>query len=151
MTSALSLLIGASIAPMAGGDAARFSALAACTALVVSAIALVSWLVRVGAVVNFISEPVMVGFKCWGCAFSLPARNSRSSSGFKGGHGDFWERIGGHFPHLGETNLTALVTWGLIAPLALLVLGKILLLKKPVALLVVIGGIIAASWFNLGS
>ena len=40
VTSALSLLIGSSLAPMAVGDPARFSALAACTALLVAAMAL---------------------------------------------------------------------------------------------------------------
>src|SRR6187401_1558313 len=63
VTSALSLLIGASIAPMAGGDAGRFAALAACTAVLVAAMAFLAWMVKAGAVVDFISEPVMVGFK----------------------------------------------------------------------------------------
>jgi high affinity sulfate transporter 1 len=148
VTSALSLLIGASIAPMAGSDAARFSALAACTALVVAAIALVSWLVKAGAVVNFISEPVMVGFKC-GLCFFIASTQLPKLFGFQGGHGDFWERSGHFLSHLGETNGTALAT-GLVA-LALLVLGKIFLKGKPVALFVVIGGIIAASMLGLES
>ena len=38
--------------------------LAAGTALLVALIAGLAWLVQAGAVVNFISESVMVGFKC---------------------------------------------------------------------------------------
>src|SRR5713101_7248850 len=58
VTSAISLLIGSSLDTLAGGDTARFGALAACTALLVAAIALVAWLVKAGAIVNFISESV---------------------------------------------------------------------------------------------
>src|SRR6476646_1951982 len=59
VTSAISLLVGSSLGQLAGGDPARFRALAACTALLVAAVALVAWLVRAGAVVKFISETVL--------------------------------------------------------------------------------------------
>src|SRR5215467_13811515 len=39
VTSAISLLVGSSLAAVAGGDPSRFGALAACTAVLVSAIA----------------------------------------------------------------------------------------------------------------
>src|SRR5262245_46357213 len=70
ITSAIALLLGSTLGEMAGGDAARFGALAACTALIMSAIALIAWLVRAGAVVDFISESVMLGFKA-GVALNL--------------------------------------------------------------------------------
>src|SRR4051794_2505608 len=63
VTSAISLLIGSSLGSMAGGDPARFAALAACTALLTGAIGFVAWLARAGSAVNFISESVMIGFK----------------------------------------------------------------------------------------
>src|SRR5512145_2666876 len=44
VTSAISLLIGASLGEIAGGDSARFGALAAGTALLVALIAFVAWL-----------------------------------------------------------------------------------------------------------
>jgi MFS superfamily sulfate permease-like transporter len=62
VTSAISLLVGASLGELSGGDTTRFGALAAATALLVSLIALVAWLLRAGAIVKFISESVMVGF-----------------------------------------------------------------------------------------
>src|SRR5216117_3902769 len=49
-TSAISLLVGSSLAGLAAGDAARFGALAACTALLVAAVALLAWSVRAGAI-----------------------------------------------------------------------------------------------------
>src|SRR4026208_2571712 len=63
VTSALSLLVGASLDEIAGGNAARFGALAAGTAVLVGLVALIAWLVKAGVIVNFISESVMTGFK----------------------------------------------------------------------------------------
>src|SRR6187397_3735390 len=53
VTSAISLLVGASIGEIAGGDTTRFGALAAGTALLVAFIAFIAWLARAGAIVNF--------------------------------------------------------------------------------------------------
>src|SRR5512142_1417926 len=64
VTSAISLLIGASLGDIARGDVSRFGALAAGTALLVALIAFIAWLVKAGAVVNFISDSVLTGFKC---------------------------------------------------------------------------------------
>src|SRR6476660_1084885 len=55
VTSALSLLIGASVSEMSGGDPTRHAAMAACVALMVAAIAFAAWLVRAGNVVGFFS------------------------------------------------------------------------------------------------
>src|SRR5512139_1160195 len=49
VTSAISLLIGASLGGMAGGDTTRFGALAAATALLIAAIAALAWLLKAGA------------------------------------------------------------------------------------------------------
>src|SRR4029079_6244732 len=54
VTSAISLLIGASIGEIAGRDTARFGALSATLALLVAFIAFVAWLTKAGAIVNFI-------------------------------------------------------------------------------------------------
>src|SRR6186713_2316779 len=64
VTSAISLLIGASLGEISGGDPSRFAALAAGTALLMALIAFLAWLARAGAIVAFISESVMTGFKC---------------------------------------------------------------------------------------
>src|SRR5262249_9702243 len=46
VTSAISLLTGASLGEIAGGDTTRFGALAAGTALLVASIAFIAWLVK---------------------------------------------------------------------------------------------------------
>src|SRR6478752_9823356 len=58
VTSAISLVIGSSLAEMTGGNITRFGALAAGTALLVSLIAFIAWLVKAGVMVHFISESV---------------------------------------------------------------------------------------------
>ena len=124
----------------------RFGALAAGTALLVSLIAFVAWLAKAGVLVHFISESVMTGFKC-GVALFLASTQLPKLFGFHGAHGSFWANTGFFFEHLNETNTTSLLVGGIA--LALLILGKIFLKHKPVALFVVIGGIIAASAFSL--
>jgi sulfate permease, SulP family len=148
VTSAISVLVGASLGDLAGGDASRFWALASCTALIVGVLSFIAWLAKAGVIVNFISESVLVGFKC-GIALFIASTQLPKLFGFKGSHGDFWERSGYFFSHLRETN-TASLLLGLSA-LVLLLLGKRFLKNKPVALFVVIAGIIAAATMDLGS
>src|SRR5436305_2313680 len=121
VTSAISLLVGASLGGLAGGDTARFWALASCTALIVGCLGFIAWLAKAGVIVNFISESVLVGFKC-GIALFIASTQLPKLLGFKGSHGDFWERSGYFFSHLGETNMTALLLG--VGALAVLLLGK---------------------------
>src|SRR6478736_8184965 len=146
VTSAISIVIGSSLAEMTGGNTARFGALAAGTALLVSLIAFIAWLVKAGVMVHFISESVMTGFKC-GVALFLASTQLPKLFGFHGAHGSFWKNAGFFFTHLSETNATSLLIGGIA--LTLLVLGKIFLKHKPIALFIVIGGIGAALAFSL--
>src|SRR5436305_919538 len=148
VTSAISVLVGASLGDLAGGDASRFWALASCTALIVGGLGFIAWLAKAGVIVNFISESVLVGFKC-GIALFIASTQLPKLFGFKGSHGDFWERSGYFFSHLRETNTASLLLG--ICAFSVLLLGKRFLKNKPVALLVVIAGIIVASSMNLGS
>src|SRR5262245_1458345 len=90
VTSAISVLMGATLGEIAGGDRSRFEALAAATALLVAVIAFIAWAARAGVIVNFISESVMVGFKC-GVALFLASTQLPKLFGIHGSHGDFWE------------------------------------------------------------
>src|SRR5438094_3409234 len=146
VTSAISLVIGTSLGEMTGGNTARFGALAAGTALLVSLIAFIAWLAKAGVLVHFISESVMIGFKC-GVALFLASTQLPKLFGFHGAHGSFWENTGFFLKHLNETNSMSILVGGIA--LALLNLRKIFLKHKPVALFVVIGGIAAASMLSL--
>ena len=90
----------------------------------------------------------MTGFKC-GVALFLASTQLPKLFGFHGEHGSFWVNSGYFLKHLKETNSTSLLLGGLA--LAVLILGKVFLKNKPVALFVVIGGIVASSALGLDS
>lgn len=146
VTSAISLLVGASIGPLSGGDPVRHASLAAATAVMVAALALIARMFRAGVIVNFISESVLVGFKC-GVALHLTVSQLPKLCGFKGTHGDFWERAGHFIRHIRETNPASLALGG--AGLAVLLLGKRFLPRVPAALFVVTGGLLLGAHAGL--
>jgi MFS superfamily sulfate permease-like transporter len=148
VTSAISLLMGTSLGAIAGGDTSRFGALAACTAILVAALGFAAWFVRAGSLVSFVSETVLIGFKV-GVALTLASTQLPKLLGISGAHGEFWKCVHHLFTHLNETKPASL-TIGLAA-LAVLLFGKFFLKNKPVALVVVIGGIVAAGYFDLES
>jgi high affinity sulfate transporter 1 len=149
VTSAISLLVGASLAELSGGDPARHFALASTTALMTGVLALVAWAVGAGSLVSFISETVMTGFKA-GVALHLASTQLPKLFGFHGSHGgDFWERMRHFLAHLHQTSPAALALGA--AALGVLLLGKRLLPNRPVALFVVVAGIAAAASFDLAA
>jgi len=148
ITSAISLLIGATLGEMGGGDLSRVATLASCTAFLVAGLALLVWLLDGGSVVNFVSETVMIGFKA-GVALYLASTQLPKLFGIAGSHGNFWERMGSFVAHVHETHDAALLLG--LAALAVLVLGKVFLPNRPVALFVVVGGIAAAGLGGLGA
>ena len=106
---------------MTGGNTTRFGALAAGTALLVSLIAFIAWLVKAGVMVHFISESVMTGFKC-GVALFLASTQLPKLFGFHSAHGSFWGNAGFFLKHLSETNPMSLIVGGIA--LALLILWE---------------------------
>jgi len=145
-TSAISLLVGATIAAMADGDPGRWAAIAALTALVVAAMCVIAWVLRLSSLVNFISETILLGFKA-GAALTIALTQLPKLFGVKGGGEGFFERLailGGQLP---DTNL-AVLAFGLAA-VALLLLGEKFLPGRPVALFVVIASIVVLSVTSL--
>ncbi len=67
-TSAMSLLLGATIGGMIDGDPARWLGVASLTALTVAGLCLLAWLIRLSELVNFISETILIGFKTGACS-----------------------------------------------------------------------------------
>ena len=146
VTSALSLLIGASVGELSGGDPARHAALAAAVTILVALISIAAWLVRAGNAVGFFSETVLVGFKA-GLAFYLASTQLPKLFGFKGAQGDFWQRAAYFLSHLSQTHLASLAVGGVA--LAILIGGKLWLKNRPVAFFVVVGGMLAARLLQL--
>ena len=145
-TSAISMLVGVTIAGMAEGDPERWASIAALTALVMAVMCVLAWLLRLSSLVNFISETILLGFKA-GAALTIAMTQLPKLFGVKGGGEHFFERVvilGGQLP---DTNL-AVLAFGLAA-LVVLLLGEKFLPGRPVALFVVVVSIIVLSATSL--
>src|SRR5262245_34532873 len=141
-TSAISLLLGVTLAGLAAGDPARQAALASLTALIVAGVFALAWLLRLSVLVRFISESILTGFEA-GAALVIASTQLPKLFGVSGGGDDFFERVAQLARHLPDTNPFTLAI-GVGAILALL-LGEKLLPGRPVALGVVLLGLVAAS------
>ncbi|PLP97626.1 SulP family inorganic anion transporter [Cupriavidus pauculus] len=147
-TSAISMLVGVSVAGMADGDPVRWAAIASLTALLVSAMCLVAWLFRLSSLVNFISETILLGFKA-GAALTIALTQLPKLFGVKGGGEFFFERIAILAQQVPQANL-AVLGFGLLAIMVLL-LGEKFLPGRPVALGVVVVSIALLSTTSLAA
>jgi high affinity sulfate transporter 1 len=134
-TSAISMVVGSSLATMAGGDPSRMLLLASGTALLVSFLFLVAYLIRLSSLVNFISETILTGFKA-GAALVIASTQLPKLFGLEVQADDFFTRIWLILSSMGDTHLPTLI-FGLIA-LTLLLIGQRYLPGKPISLFVVI-------------
>lgn len=147
-TSAISMLVGVTVAGLAGGDPARFASIAALTAILLGAMCVLAWILRLSSLVNFISETILLGFKA-GAALTIALTQLPKLFGVKGGGEQFFERIVVLARQLPDTNVTVLA-FGLAA-IVLLLLGERYLPGRPVALLLVVASIILMSVTPLAS
>ncbi len=147
-TSAISLMVGTTVATLSGGDPSRWVAIAQLTAIVVFVLSFAAYLLKLSSLVSFIGNNVLIGFKT-GAALTIAATQLPKLLGVHGVGGNFFERIYHLVLKLPETNTTVLL-FGLAA-LALLIAANILLPGRPVSLLVVVGSILVVSFTSLGS
>ncbi len=141
-TSAVSLVVGTAIAEQAAGDPARAAAIGSLAALLVGAIAVAAWLLRLGSVVSFVSETVLAGFKV-GAALVIASTQLPKLFGLAAQGDGFFARMA-RLAH----DLPATQPWALAVgagALALILLGERFLPNRPVVLGVVVLSI-AATW-----
>jgi len=146
-TSAISLLVGTTIADLAHGDVQRWGDIASLTALVFAGMAILAYLLRLSGIINFISETVLVGFKA-GAAITIGLTQLPKLFGVKGGGENFIERIITLFQQLPDMN-TAVFIFGIVA-IIILILGEKMAPGRPVAILIVILSIVLISTTPLG-
>jgi high affinity sulfate transporter 1 len=145
-TSAIAMLVGSTVAGMAGSDPGRWAGIAALTALIVAVFSGLAWLLHLSGLVNFISETILVGFKA-GAALTIALTQLPKMFGVPGGGDHFFERAWILAGQLGQTNLLVLGL-GLTA-LALLFVGDKMFPGRPVALVVVAAAIALMSLTGL--
>jgi sulfate permease, SulP family len=147
-TSAISMLIGTTLATLSGGDPQRWLDLSSLTALVFAGISILAFLLHLDSMINFISETVLVGFKA-GAALTIMLTQMPKLFGVSGGGHDFFTRLGTLIQQIPETNILVLI-FGFIA-FFLIFTGEKRFHGKPVAIFVVILSILIVSFTSLAS
>lgn len=141
-TSAISLVLATTLAPLALGDMHRYAELAGMAALLVGALALLAWALRSGGIAHFISQPVLTGYKL-GAALVIAVTQLPDLLGVSPGGHDTISRLRHLLEHSGEAKLWVAAVG--LGSLLVLELGQRLLPRLPWGLVVVLLGMGAAA------
>ncbi len=145
-TSSSAAMLAALVAPIAVGDSARYVALASGAAIAAGIIFLVGGLLKLGAVSEFISKPVLKGF-VFGLALTIMVKQAHKLTGISAGQGNFF-----HMAWHVIKSLKELSPWtcavGAIAIAVMFLLGAVAP-RVPSALVVLVLGVLSVSWFGL--
>ncbi len=147
-TSAISLMIAATVGLMAAGDVQRYAEIASLTAFVVAGLCVLAWIFRLSMLVLLFSDSVLVGFKI-GAGMTIAMTQLPSLTGAPGGGHNFIERLVILAGQLGGIRISVLAI-GLTA-LMLLLAGERILPGRPVALGVVAVAILASTLLDLAA
>jgi high affinity sulfate transporter 1 len=146
-TTTIAILTGAQLALIApGGDPATLIRITATLTLLVGAILLVASLLRLGFVANFISEPVLVGFKA-GIGLVIVVDQIPKLLGIHFAKGSFLHNLLAIAQAVPEIQVPTLIIG--VATIALLVALERFVPKVPAPLVVMALGITAMSLFGL--
>jgi SulP family sulfate permease len=145
-TTATSAVSAAAVGPLADGDAVRFAALSAALALVCAAVLAGAGWLRLGAVADLVSKPVMTGF-LFGLGLTIAISQLPAALGLPGAEGTFFDRLGALVRHLDEIHqaTVAVAAAGVVALLALRRLAP----RVPAPLLVVAASIVVSALLDL--
>jgi sulfate permease, SulP family len=145
-TSAISMIVGITLAKLSGGDPQRWLDLASLTALILATMSFLAYILRLDSIINFISETVLTGFKA-GAALTIMLTQLPKMFGISGGGTNFFSRLSEIVHQLPGTNFYVLV-FGIIAFL-LILFGEKFFHGKPVAIYVVILSVLVISFTPL--
>jgi SulP family sulfate permease len=145
-TTATAAVSAATVGPLAHGDPVRFAALSAALAIVVAVVLVLGGALRLGAVADLVSKPVMTGF-LFGLGLTISIAQLPSLFGVPAGDGNFFPQLWDLLGHLDDIATTTLAVGA--GSLAVLLLGHRLLPRIPATLLVLALGIAASSLLHL--
>jgi sulfate permease, SulP family len=147
-TSAISLMVAAGVGAMAGGDPARYIAIATLAAFGVAFLCLVAWAAQLSALVKLISDSILVGFKA-GAGITIAVTQLPALFGVAGGGQNVIERLIILLGQLPGLNVPTLAV-GVVA-LMILTIGARLRPGWPIALGVVVVSILASGVLGLAA
>jgi SulP family sulfate permease len=148
-TTTIAILVAAEMARVApGAGTARLMTVSATLAFLVGAFLVLAWVLRLGFLANFISEPVLTGFKA-GIGLVIIVDQVPKMLGYHIEKTGFFRDIGAIVIHLAETSLPTLVL--AVATLALILALERYAPRSPAAALAVGAGIALAGFAGLQS
>jgi high affinity sulfate transporter 1 len=145
-SAAASAVVASAIAPLAGGDAALYLALSMMLALLVGLLCIAASFLRLGAIADFLSKPILVGFMN-GVSISIVLSQFGPLFGIPIAASGFFSRALEFVRSLSMTHLPTLAIG--ILSLAVLVVSGRFLRKVPAALLAMLVAGVAAWLFSL--
>jgi high affinity sulfate transporter 1 len=147
-TSAISILIGGTLAGVAGDSGTSQLHLAMATGVLAGFIGVLAWVFRLGSLVNFVSETVLTGFKV-GAGLVIASTQLPKLFGVSSAGDNFFTRVIDVVRHLSEIN------WPTFAigcgALVLLYLGERFLPGLPVALVVMVLAIVLMTFTSISA
>lgn len=147
-TSAISLMIAASVGALAGGNPGRYAEIASLIACAVAVLCAISWLFKLSVLVRLVSDSILVGFKA-GAGLTIMMTQLPSLFGVAGGGHNFFDRAVRLAGQFGDVHALVLIIG--VVSIVLLLVGERLLPGKPVGLTVVALAILVASLFGFAS
>jgi sulfate permease, SulP family len=146
-TTTLAILAAAELGQVApNGDAASLLQASATLALLVGAMLVLASILRLGFVANFISEPVLVGFKA-GIGTVIVLDQIPKMLGIHFAKGTFFQNLFAIFKGLPASSLPTLAVAAVM--IALLIGFEHFIPRAPAPLIAVAAGILAAYFMNL--
>src|SRR2546430_2089702 len=133
--STTALMTATVVAPLAGGDPARYAVLAAAVAVVVGLLCLLAFAVRLGFVADLLSRPILVGYLA-GVALTMIVSQLGKLTGVPMGGDTFVGHLVSFVRHLPQVDPGTLLFAG--AVLAFLLVGQWRFPALPVPLLAVL-------------
>ena len=120
--STVSILVAISIAPLAHGDASRYAALVSGLALMIGAIFLAAWAIRLGWIADYFSQAVLVGYIS-GVAVVLIVGQAGKLVGISIDASSTFAKVADLLTSLDETHAVTLVIGG-VTLVTLILLGR---------------------------
>jgi|HubBroStandDraft_5_1064220.scaffolds.fasta_scaffold04150_1 SulP family sulfate permease len=145
-TSSSAAMLAALVAPIAVGDSARYVVFASGAAIAAGIIFLAGGLLKLGAVSEFISKPVLKGF-VFGLALTIMVKQAHKLTGISSGQGNFFHLVWHVITSLKEANLWACAVGAIT--IAVMFLLSAYAPRVPSALVVLVFGVLSVSWFGL--
>jgi high affinity sulfate transporter 1 len=144
--STTALMTAVAVGPLAGGDPVRYAALAAALAVLVGALCLVAWAVRLGFVADLLSKPILVGYLA-GVALVMMVGQLSKLTGVPVSGDAFFEQLVSFVGGLGRTDLSTALFAAVV--LAFLFLAQWRFPALPVPLLAVLLATVTVVAFDL--